>query len=226
MSTYSSTGNVHLIVTCTRRKTVAAGETVFPDERDAANAYELWLEKLAKARCNSLTLTAGNLYSGQHWNRAAAAAECTGAELWIISAGLGFLHSSDRVMPYEATFSSMPFCHQGLWERLTTRPPTERLSPSLKALMKKDPHDRFVIAASPVYLRAVEEDLRAGCETLVSPEQLTIVTSKSWQGSINGQVHITNAGMMNVLNTNMTGLNISYAAQFIQNKSKLYGKNI
>jgi hypothetical protein len=30
MSTYSSTGNVHLIVTCTRRKTVAAGETVFP----------------------------------------------------------------------------------------------------------------------------------------------------------------------------------------------------
>lgn len=29
-----STVNVHLIVTCTRRKTVSAGETVFPDERD------------------------------------------------------------------------------------------------------------------------------------------------------------------------------------------------
>ena len=45
-----STGNVHLIVTCTRRKTVAAGDTVFPDERDARRAYGLWLERLAQAR--------------------------------------------------------------------------------------------------------------------------------------------------------------------------------
>lgn len=36
-----STGNVHLIVTCTRRKTVAAGDAVFPDERDAGRAYGL-----------------------------------------------------------------------------------------------------------------------------------------------------------------------------------------
>lgn len=27
-----STGNVHLIVTCTSRKTVPAGDAVFPDE--------------------------------------------------------------------------------------------------------------------------------------------------------------------------------------------------
>lgn len=29
-----STGNVHLIVTCTPRKTVPAGGSVFPDERN------------------------------------------------------------------------------------------------------------------------------------------------------------------------------------------------
>ncbi len=34
-----STGNVHLIVTCTRRKTVPAGDAVFPDERDVERAY-------------------------------------------------------------------------------------------------------------------------------------------------------------------------------------------
>ncbi|HBC7435712.1 TPA: hypothetical protein KEY70_003964 [Enterobacter bugandensis] len=57
-----STGNVHLIVTCTRRKTLAAGETVFPDERDAGKAYGLWLERLAQARRGSPPMTAGELY--------------------------------------------------------------------------------------------------------------------------------------------------------------------
>lgn len=36
-----STGNVHLIVTCTRRKTVPADDAVFPDERDVERAYGL-----------------------------------------------------------------------------------------------------------------------------------------------------------------------------------------
>lgn len=44
-----STANVHLIVTCTRRKTVAAGDAVYPDDSDVERAYGLWLERLAKA---------------------------------------------------------------------------------------------------------------------------------------------------------------------------------
>lgn len=32
-------GNVRLIVACTRRKTVSAGDTVFPHEHDVGNAY-------------------------------------------------------------------------------------------------------------------------------------------------------------------------------------------
>ena len=39
MSTNSSPGNVHLIVTCTRCKTMAVGETVFPKEYHAGKAY-------------------------------------------------------------------------------------------------------------------------------------------------------------------------------------------
>ncbi|WP_418517273.1 DUF6884 domain-containing protein [Enterobacter hormaechei] len=157
-----STGNVHLIVTCTRRKTVPAGDAVFPDERDVDRAYGLWLERLEQARRGSPSMTAGELYTGQHWSRAAAAAARNGAEMWVISAGLGLLHVSDPVVPYEATFSSMPFCHRTHWERLTTRPPAERQCASLKTLMQAGPDDRFVVAASPVYLRAVESDLLAG----------------------------------------------------------------
>ncbi|MDK9637868.1 DUF6884 domain-containing protein [Enterobacter hormaechei] len=212
-----STGNVHLIVTCTRRKTVPAGDAVFPDERDVERAYGLWLERLAQARRGSPSMTAGELYTGQHWSRAAAAAARNGAEMWVISAGLGLLHVSDPVVPYEATFSSMPFCHRTHWERLTTRPPAERLCASLKTLMQAGPDDRFVVAASPVYLRAVEADLLAGRDALRTPEQLQVVTSKGYQGGLKDSIRYTSADMMKELNTNMTGLNVSYALQIIGN---------
>lgn len=210
-----STGNVHLIVTCTRRKTVPAGDAVFPDERDVERAYGLWMERLAQARRGSPLMTAGELYTGQHWSRAATAAVRNGAEMWVISAGLGLLHASDPVVPYEATFSSMPFCHRTHWERLTTRPLSERRCTSLKTLMQARPDDRFVVAASPVYLRAVESDLLAGRGALTTPEQLQVVTSKGYQGSLKDSVRYTSAGMMKGLNTNMTGLNVSYALQLI-----------
>ena len=109
-------GELNLIVTCTKQKTRAAGETVFPDERDVERAYGIWLERLTQAHSGSPPITAGELYTGQHWSRAAEAAKRTGAELWVISAGLGLLHVSDPVVPYEATFSSMPFSHSRLWE--------------------------------------------------------------------------------------------------------------
>lgn len=79
----------------------------------------------------------------------------------------------------------------------------------------------FIVAASPVYLRAVEKDLRVRSEALVSSEQLTVVTSKAWRGELNGQIRVTNAGMMKELNTNMTWLNISLAVRLLQCKNKV-----
>ncbi|MCS3490828.1 hypothetical protein [Enterobacter sp. SLBN-59] len=64
-------GNVHLIVTFTRRKTVTAGETFSPDEHDAGRAYEVWLDRLARARRDCPSATAGELYTGG--NRTVAA---------------------------------------------------------------------------------------------------------------------------------------------------------
>lgn len=216
MSNIFPSGNIHLIVTCTRRKTVAAGDTIFPDERDVDRAYGIWLERLAQARRGSLPMSAGELYTGQHWSRAAAAAARNGADMWIISAGLGLLHVTDPVVPYEATFSSMPFCHRTHWERLTTRPSSERRCTSLKRLMQARPDDRFVVAASPVYLGAVESDLLMGRDALSAPEQLQIVTSKGYQGILKNSVRYTSADMMKMLNTNMTGLNLNLALKIME----------
>ncbi|EKM5744673.1 TPA: DUF6884 domain-containing protein [Enterobacter roggenkampii] len=170
---------------------MAAGDAVFPDERDVERAYGLWMERLAQARRGSPPMTASELYTGQHWSRAAAAAARSGAEMWILSAGLGLLHVSDPVVPYEATFSTMPFCHRTHWELLTTRPPSERRCTSLKTLMQARPDDRFVVAASPLYLRAVESDLLAGRKALCNPEQLAVVTSKGYQGSVPAEGEMT-----------------------------------
>lgn len=136
----------------------------------------------------------------------------------MISAGLGLLHVSDPVVPYEATFSSMPFSHSRLWESLTACPPAERRYASLRTLMQARPDDRFVVAASPVYLHAVEADLLAGRDALRTPEQLQVVTSKGYQGGLKGSVRYASADMMKELNTNMTGLNVSYALQIIGNE--------
>lgn len=112
----------------------------------------------------------------------------------------------------------MPFSHSRQWESLTTNPPAERRSDSLRTLMQARPDDRFVVAVSPVYLRAVESDLLAGRAALSRPEQLQVVTSKGYQGSLKDSVRYTSAGMMKGLNTNMTGLNVSYALQLIGNE--------
>ncbi|WP_434638746.1 hypothetical protein ACMYSK_23150 [Klebsiella sp. I138] len=72
-----------------------------------------------------------------------------------------------------------------------------------------------MVASSPLYLRAVESDLLAGRKALRNQEQLAVVTSKGYQGSLKGNVIYTSAGMMKALNTNVTGLNISYALQLI-----------
>ncbi|MCH2683689.1 tgtA5 cluster protein 2 [Leclercia adecarboxylata] len=134
----------------------------------------------------------------------------------MLSAGLGLLHISDRVVPYEATFSSMRFSHRSMWSLLTSSPPMGRRCTSLRELMHQRPHDRFIVAASPVYLKAVEEDLYAGSNELASLEQLTIVTSKGYQGCFGNNVTLTSAAMMNELNTNMTGLNISHAVKTLK----------
>ncbi|WMU75305.1 hypothetical protein OQ483_24695 (plasmid) [Enterobacter bugandensis] len=81
--------------------------------------------------------------------------------------------------------------------------------------MEARPDDRFVVAASPLYLPAVESDLLAGMKALCNPERLTVVTSKGYQGSLKGNIEYTSADMMKAFNTNMTGLNISYALQLI-----------
>lgn len=83
MCKISLSSKVHLIVTCSRRKTVAAGETVFPDERDVERLTGSGWTGWQRSGENPLS-GSGELYTGQYWNRVCAATASIGTEQWIL----------------------------------------------------------------------------------------------------------------------------------------------
>jgi hypothetical protein len=74
---------------------------------------------------------------------------------------VGFLNSRDLVDVYEATFHNLPFSHRHWWRELTNTFGKERSENSIGTLMEARPTDDYVIAASPVYIAAVEDDILA-----------------------------------------------------------------
>ena len=87
---------------------------------------------------------------------------------------------------------------------------------TLAELMRNYSQDQFIFAVSPVYLRAIENDIMTGLSSLVNTDkQLRIVTSKAYRGGLQRWVSYSNEGMLEKLKTNFTALNISLACHLI-----------
>lgn len=211
---------LHLITTCTLRKARCAGDTVFPGDQGSLQAAgERWRQLLARAGENSRNvMPAGDLYRGAHWLRARnIVSRWPGAELWALSAGLGLRHYADPAVSYEATFHTMPYPARDVWDLLTARPPLPGCCASLAELMHRYPHDRFVIAGSPVYISAIERDIQAGIPALSDAGgQLVVVTSQAYRGALEPFLNRSHAGMLSALRTNMTCLNVAWAGALIE----------
>ncbi|QQK74112.1 hypothetical protein HG702_22680 (plasmid) [Pectobacterium versatile] len=213
------TRGVHLITTCSKGKTAPAGDVVFPYETlPIDEAMTIWRQKVqtAYATGGGVRPTAA-LYCGVHWGKAIALAQqFSELELWVISAGLGLRHSADPAVPYEATFKDMPHSPAGVWEQLTQKPLLPGRCSSLAMLMREHPADGFVIAGSPTYIQAIEQDVNAGIGTLTdAAAQLTIVTSQAYRGCLLPYVTCSSTEMLTTLRCNMTSLNISLAGTLI-----------
>lgn len=204
---------IHLITTCSRRKSVPAGDNIFPSSAASLPAaLDLWRKQISVASTGADLLTTNSLYHSDHWRRAQRIADTSPRiELWVISAGLGLRHACDPAVPYEATFHDIPYPPQDVWARLTQVPPLPGRCASLTDVMRCHPEDTFVVAGSPIYISAVENDIQAGLSALSRPEQVMIVTSKGYNGTLLSYVQYSHAGMLSELHTNMTCLNIAYA---------------
>lgn len=202
----------HLITSCTKGKhfqcgsraelSIRAGET--PEEAMAS-----WAATIRRSQSAS-PVPALSLYTGNHWSTAKEILRTTeNLELWVISAGLGFLNSRDLVDVYEATFHNLPFSHRHWWRELTNTFGKERSENSIGTLMEARPTDDYVIAASPVYIAAVEDDILAGVGKLNNPiAQLTVVTSGAYSGGLEPYLIRSESRMMPELSSNMVCLNI------------------
>ena len=210
---------IHLITTCSKSKNGECLETLqLSDFISIDEAHQVWKKRInARFEDRSCITETRNLYRGSHWNTALRISESrSDIVLWVISAGIGLRHSSDLAVPYEASFKDMPGLSSRFWELTIKNPILPGRMPSLEALLQANKFDRFVVAASPVYLNAVDNDLLRGINCLPDARaQITIVTTQGYRERLKPYLRIGTKSMMRLLNSNMTMLNIKHAEDII-----------
>ena len=157
-----------LVTVCTNRKTVPSWQRI--------KAQDLPLgpqEYLAKLWCDWLRdaddkMPAKDLYAGRGFSEALATAHHVGADLWVISAGLGLVHGVEDVPAYDLTLSIRsdnsiqnkimggPFNAAQWWSDLGRRRRPKR---SLANLVKSKPAARIVVSLPGSYLELILDDL-------------------------------------------------------------------
>jgi hypothetical protein len=186
----SSGRKLHIIVTCTERKTAKIPEhlhlrNVPGDEPDALARH--WVERLASEVATPIVL-ASDLYAGEHWTRAKALpgfAADTRAQLWTCSAGYGLISAQAPVRPYAATLSpghldSVPGGRTGAaiwWDTLSTWEGPEPTQPrTIRELAKSDPDATFLLVISAAYLQACQTDIEAAA-VAIDQDRFMIVSA-------------------------------------------------
>ena len=146
------------------------------------------------------TLPAARLYAGAFWSVVSelptiARERGIAASLFVASAGYGLVSAEAELKPYSATFSPGPDSvvadpldrdsrARGLrdwWRQLSSwNGPRGHQGPRrLSQIAKRRPGASILVIASPVYVRAIADDLLAAAEALRRPESLVIVSSVS-----------------------------------------------
>lgn len=223
---------INLITTCTNGK---YGKTSNALNLGDYSAGKVSSELLIQSWCNAIKTTilhsdpinVENLYKGGHWTTAKAIQNEYCADLWVLSAGLGLLHSKDRVVPYQATFAtgykeSIPLYsriysgkafHRTWWKAMTEYSFFKEEHPtSIAALMHARPKEYFIICGSPDYINAIEIDIFDGLRHLKNPfAQVLIITSKEIDPRLSPYLLKSDARIAQWLKCNMLMLNISLA---------------
>lgn len=194
-----------------------------------------WWDRLAKY--GDEPVPALDLYAGDHWAIVKSLPVLAGdfgyrSKLWVISAGYGLVPSEALLHPYSATFtnghpdsvarSSEEVANDTLslwWETLSKFPGPDPEQPhSLKDLLTTARNARFLIVASPSYLRAIEKDLLSALEANSNPDRILVVTSRDGlRTKFNGNVIRADARLQASLGGARVSLNARVAAMIIMN---------
>lgn len=190
MTSRLRSGAVHVVVTCTNRKSVPVPRPLhlrhLPHD-DPGPRAKAWIGRLRSEPTPAIP--AVDLYAGEHWHVARRLTEPAVSDpavpsLWVCSAGYGLVRADAPLRPYAATFSPG---HEdsvggdtsslaGWWGTLATwRGPQPGMPRRLAELAAADPTSTLLLALSPAYLRACGDDVLAAAEALASPDQLSVL---------------------------------------------------
>ncbi|MCL0228931.1 hypothetical protein M2T52_32995, partial [Klebsiella pneumoniae] len=107
------------------------------------------------------------------------------------------------------------------WKAITKSLGKHNRCATISQLMQSSPNDEYLIAASPVYIAAVQNDILKGIESLTHPlTQLTIVTSGAYAGPLEEYLIKSSSRMMKELECNMVCLNIKLAQYILTSGSR------
>lgn len=184
-------GRVHVVVTCTNRKTlpVPPGFRLASNTgRTADEAARAWIARISRAD-STPAIPAADLYAGEHWMIARQLSGLSTGEvrLWVCSAGYGLISVAARIRPYSAAFSGqqdrVPGGTDGArqwWEALARWEGPEAGQPrSLRELTASDSSARFVLALSAAYLDACRNDIIDAVMEMPDPDRLLVISAGS-----------------------------------------------
>lgn len=222
---------VHVVVTCTSRKTAAV-----PPERRLGSLTDLaatwgaiqeWTARLSGPG-GVAHLAAEDLYAGEHWAVArqlprSAAAHDT--QLWVCSAGYGLIRADALIRPYAAAFSGhedrVPGGADGArrwWRALAQWDGPEPGQPrSIRELAAAKPTASFMLALSAAYLDACRDDITAAAAELQDPDRLLVVSAGArGPGGLSGLMVPADARLQAVLGGTRQALNARIAARLLR----------
>ena len=157
-----------LVTVCTNRKTVPPAKRLQAQDLPAGpQSYvsEKWRNWLRDADPSAV---AKHLYAGRGFAEAMSTAKGCGADLWIVSAGLGLVHGEEEVPAYDLTLSAGsessvrqkvtdgPFDAPLWWSDIARRKRPKR---SLFNLVRTRGKEQIVISVPGSYLELIAEDL-------------------------------------------------------------------
>lgn len=156
-------GKSVVITSCTHRKRVPPAPELLARSLPRGSVDEVAADWQARLTAVQPLMPARELYCGRGFSDAVATADSMGADLDIVSAGLGIVHENSLVPSYSLTLSnhspdglarivSESFVPTDWWRRLT-RPHR----PSLATIVRE--HSFIIIALPETYLALVAEDL-------------------------------------------------------------------
>jgi hypothetical protein len=220
---------VHVIVTCTNRKTLPVAPTLrlgnVPGRGTVSRARE-WTARLA-GKSSSPLIAAQDLYAGEHWTIARnlpGRARHARVQLWVCSAGYGLIPSDALVHPYAATFSGgsdrVPGGAYGArqwWDALTGwAGPEPRKPRSIHSLVAAERSASFLLALSASYLDACRDDIAAAAEEVADPDTFMVISAGTRLSRIGGVAMVpADARLQGLLGGTRQALNARLAARLL-----------